>query len=111
MSTNWCFQLILLHGRHDPDEILNDWGFEGPTITCIEAVHVTYSATFTVWFANQEALEAAKKVTGWSDWDRLSLEMRFHEDMLVANDQNGTRSYFGDWEFQVPEPQSPAPPT
>ena len=60
-------------------------------------MHVTYSATFTVWFVNQEALEAAKRVTGWSDWDRLSLEMRFHEDMLVANDQNGTRSYFGDW--------------
>lgn len=89
MSTKWCFQLNLLHGRHDPNETLNDCGFEGLTLACIEAVHVTYSATFTVWFVNQEA----------------------PEDMLVTNDQNGMRSYFGDWGFQVPEPQSPAPPT
>ncbi|WOF44313.1 hypothetical protein KNJ79_05120 [Sphingopyxis indica] len=34
--------LHLFHGRNAPDEQLDDWGFDGPTIGPLEYVHVTY---------------------------------------------------------------------
>jgi len=32
----------LFHGRDTPDEILDDWGYDGPTIGPVQYVHITY---------------------------------------------------------------------
>jgi hypothetical protein len=32
----------LLHGRDDPDQDMEDWGFTGPILGPFEAVHFTY---------------------------------------------------------------------
>ena len=34
--------LRLFHGRNSPDQDMEDWGFDGPTIGPLEFVHVTY---------------------------------------------------------------------
>jgi hypothetical protein len=36
--------LELFHGRHSPDEELDDWGFEGPVFGPLPFVQVTYNS-------------------------------------------------------------------
>ena len=36
--------LELFHGRHSPDEELDDWGFEGPILGPFPFVHITYGS-------------------------------------------------------------------
>lgn len=35
--------LELFHGRHSPDENIDDWGFEGPVLGPFAYVHTTYA--------------------------------------------------------------------
>lgn len=96
-------RLLLIHGRFDPDESLDDWGFNGPDIEGVEALHVTYQQTFVLQFADRASCQKAAILTGWREWDELALEMTFHDDMLktinVAAD--GPAMFFGDYEVQV----------
>jgi len=71
--------LKLLHGRHDPDQRLNDWGFDGPTLGPFEAVHFTYLTDVTCM---------PRDPTG------DALQLRFHEDLLVYEGK-----YYGDFEI------------
>lgn len=32
----------LFHGRSHPDELLEDWGFDGPCLGPLSGVHLTY---------------------------------------------------------------------
>lgn len=34
--------LRLFHGRDDPDQEMDDWGFEGPILGPLRYVHITY---------------------------------------------------------------------
>jgi hypothetical protein len=36
--------LELFHGRHDPEEDLDDWGFDGPVIGPLPFFHMTYGS-------------------------------------------------------------------
>ena len=44
----------LLHGRNHPDEELNDWGFDGPTLGPIEWIHITYNSTINIKFEGED---------------------------------------------------------
>lgn len=92
------FQLYLFHGRTHPEENLDDWGFEGPTLKGVLYVHVTYMQTLTVGFNNKENFQKALTETGWRVWDDLTLEMSIVDDLVQTED-----GYFGDWELQVPD--------
>jgi hypothetical protein len=35
--------LAMTHGRHHPDDQLNGWGFDGPTIGPLKWCHTTYA--------------------------------------------------------------------
>jgi hypothetical protein len=35
--------LKLMHGRDDPEQQMDDWGFDGPVLGPLEAVHFTYT--------------------------------------------------------------------
>lgn len=37
--------LELFHGRDNPDNAMEDWGYEGPIIGPFKSVHVTYLST------------------------------------------------------------------
>jgi hypothetical protein len=90
-------QMVIFHGRKTPDEDLDDWGFEGPTLDGILWIHFTYMATFNVRFKDLESFNHAKEVTGWPSWDELTLSMTFEGDLLKTKD-----GYFGDFELQSP---------
>ena len=40
--------LELFHGRRNPHEDLDDWGFEGPVLGPFPFVHITYGSTIKV---------------------------------------------------------------
>ena len=40
--------LELFHGRHNPDEELDDWGFEGPILGPFPYVHITFASDIKV---------------------------------------------------------------
>jgi hypothetical protein len=93
-------RLVTLHGRRHPDRQMHDWGFVGPTIVNIVAVHGTYGQQ-NVYFASPvDALNAIGQ-TGWSRFGDRALIMRFYEDMLVLTGSDGRTGYYGDWEFQT----------
>lgn len=85
-------QMLLFHGRKDPDENLDDWGFDAPIIENVAALYVTYQDNFRVQFQTQEDAEIAHKLTGWDFWDHYTLLMTIHDDMIQTKD-----GYFGDW--------------
>lgn len=77
--------LHLFHGRNSPDEDLDDWGFNGPTIGPLRYVHTTYASHLKFEFLEDEA--AAK-----FGLDPEEGELRIVDDMVVYDGK-----YFGDW--------------
>lgn len=88
--------LKLLHGRSDPSEQLEDWGFNGPVLGPFEAVHFTYT-THVRCFPEG------------SDGDAAAIELCYHDDLLVHDGK-----YYGDFEiatsFGAAPPQPALPP-
>lgn len=99
-------RLLLIHGRHDPDQDMDDWGFNGPNIEGVEALHVTYGQTFVLHFQDAQSASKAQALTGWRMWDENALEMSFHDDMLktVSYINDGPIAYYGDYEIQLHAP-------
>lgn len=99
-------RMLLIHGRFDPEETLEDWGFNGPDLAGVEALHVTYQQTFVLHFEDAHAASKAHALTGWPLWDENALELTFHDDMLkvcpIASD--GPIAYYGDYEIQLRAP-------
>lgn len=93
--------LVLLHGRHDRDQEMKDWGFNGPVLRNVAWVHWTYG-TMNVAFTSRAAAEAAAEQTGWHWFDEHVLEMTVDEDMVVIRPNFGRDDpqYFGDFELQ-----------
>ena len=79
--------LRLTHGRNDPDESLDDWGFNGP-ILYFDWIHFTYNSSINIGYGSEE--------TGPMQGD--SDELYFHNDMIAVNSA-GVIEYFGDWEI------------
>ena len=42
----------LFHGRTNPDQGMDDWGFQGPVLGPFEEVHVTYTNIFRLLYKN-----------------------------------------------------------
>ena len=95
-------QILFIHGRHQPDEKPDDWGFDGTTIKGISALHATYG-NFVVHFTSMEAAITAQALTGWDWFDANALEMRWHEDLIHTRE-----GYFADFEMQPETPLKPS---
>lgn len=85
-------KLRLYHGRNNPEQEMNDWGFEGAILNGVDGIIWTYGVP-RVFFVNDNALKTAKDLTGW-DEIADALEMRVYEDLIKTNE-----GYFGDWEL------------
>lgn len=107
-------KLLLLHGRGDPEQDLNDWGYGGPTLEGVRALHVTYLSTYALYFDTPEQAEEAQRLTGWRPWNRdagnrpIALEMPFHNELLHTDPPECKTRYFGDWELQTKDGAAPA---
>ncbi|MBR1173877.1 hypothetical protein JQ617_07920 [Bradyrhizobium sp. KB893862 SZCCT0404] len=96
------FELYLIHGRNNPEQSMDNWGFDGPRLQGVTGLHQTYGNAARVVFADDAAMEAARALTGWDVWDECQLEMRWHDDMVVTNTTDGP-SYYGDWGIWLKE--------
>jgi len=93
-------RLTTMHGRLNPEQDMEDWGFNGPIIECIIASHSTYGH-MNLFFASIEAAQKAHELTGWEWFDDNALEMRFEGDMLLLRPKDAPPAWYGDWELQT----------
>jgi hypothetical protein len=93
--------LRLIHGRSHPDEHLDGWGFDGPTLRGVAWVTAVYVAEVRVGFVDVEAARAAQAITGWRVVDDVILEMRVERDLVclpaAPTPAGTTGAWFGDW--------------
>jgi hypothetical protein len=89
-------ELELTHGREDPDQKMDDWGFDGPVLANVHSIRQEYKLATTVRFATTEAAAHAQRITGWPAWDEAVLEVVYHEDMIVTNEPGQPPRYYGD---------------
>lgn len=90
------FELYLKHGRSDPHEKLDDWGFEGPRLAGVIGVHQTYGNAINVFFKDRQHMLMAKSRTRWDEWDENALTMNWCGDLVYCC-EGAVESYYGDW--------------
>ena len=79
--------LGMFHGRNDPAQVMDDWGFNGPILGPITAQQVTYQSHYRIRF--KSLLDAKNFFPGVDDeW----VDLTFHEGLLVYGGK-----YYGDY--------------
>ncbi len=86
--------LGLLHGRDDPRQQMDDWGFNGPTIGPLQWFHTTYACTLRIAF---ESELDGQRYFGVRQKEHF---LQLDRDLLVFNGQ-----YFGDWTVYYVAPE------
>jgi hypothetical protein len=69
--------LGLFHGRDEPKQTMEDWGFNGPLIGPLEWVHTTYTCTIRIAF---QMASDALRYFGTDDTEQF---LELHGDMLT----------------------------
>ena len=57
-------KIRLYHGRKNPEQEMDDWGFDGSILNGVDGIVWTYGMA-RVFFVNDSALEKARELTGW----------------------------------------------
>ncbi len=83
-------QLQLFHGRDNPNEEIEDWGFNGPTIGPLRFVHTTYANFVRLAFADEKTQKRFFPDSPAVFPDPVDLDV---VDGCLAYD----KSYYGDW--------------
>lgn len=91
--------LGLLHGRDDPKQRMDEWGFNGPMIGPLKWVHTTYTCTIRIAF---EHPSDALRYFGMSDTEQC---LELNGDMLTFGGK-----FYGDWTVYTVSPDDCAPP-
>lgn len=86
--------LKLFHGRMDPDQDMEDWGFDGGYIGPLQYAHMTYMSD----------LKLAMEGFGSSRAREYYFTLTTHDDMLVFDG-----AYFGDWSLFMHKPSGGGP--
>lgn len=96
-SNAWPMTLHMVHGRCNPDQDMDDWGFEGPTLFGVSSYYVTYNTTFRLQFETEEIAKFYQEITGWCFWDpaTATLEVSMRDDMIHIP---ACDAFFGDWD-------------
>jgi hypothetical protein len=107
-------KMILLHGRTDPGQTMDDWGFTGPVLNNVAYAHWTYG-DLTVGFLTDGDAALARQQTGWELFDDKVLSVSQSDDLIRISTATGEQHYFGDFELQDADEESKqalvAPPT
>ena len=86
--------LGLFHGRKKVNEVMQDWGFDGPCLGPLNYFHTTYASTIQIEFENPVD---SHRFTGSYT---LQCEVQLNGDMLIYDG-----SYFGDWTVYMVKPE------
>lgn len=78
--------LGLFHGRQEPGEKMNSWGFDGPTIGPLKWCHTTYAFDIKIEF------EKAADALDYFGVEQDQFELDVNGDLLVFGGM-----YYGDW--------------
>jgi hypothetical protein len=78
--------LGLFHGRKKVNEVMQEWGFDGPCLGPLNYFHTTYASTIQIEFENP--VDAHR----FTDSYNLQCELQLNGDMLRYDG-----NYFGDW--------------
>jgi hypothetical protein len=81
--------LKLLHGRETLDEVMDDWGPDGPWIGPLEWFHCTYMKSISLGFTDGETVECLIQNETPVAPIFLAYDMIYFDGM-----------YYGDWEIQ-----------
>lgn len=84
----------LFHGRKKVNEVMQDWGFDGPCLGPLNYFHTTYASTIQIEFENPVD---AHRFTGSYT---LQCELQLNGDMLRYEG-----NYFGDWTVYMVKPE------
>ncbi len=88
-------RVILAHGRNEPDQDINNWGYNGPDLEGVKHVHGVYG-DLTVDFRSRREAQKVHELTGWPYFDEVVLEISFFEELVLCEEIDGTIQYFGD---------------
>ena len=78
--------LELYHGRKDPEQNMEDWGFDGPIIGPLEHMTFTYMNVIRVFFKNKALIGKNGFKSEDDNW------VIFQDDLLVFQG-----NYYGDF--------------
>ena len=90
--------LHLFHGRTDPAEEMDNWGFDGPRLAGVVGVHMTYLSELKVAFESVAARQAAEAVTGWQNDAAQTLIVSITDDLIPAGG-----AFYGDMALDAGE--------
>lgn len=83
--------MYLYHGRDNPDEQMDDWGFDGPTFGPLDWCHITYNSTINLSFTDGFCTDVMTR----------SDPLHFHGGMLCYDGK-----YYGDWALEITKPKN-----
>jgi hypothetical protein len=86
--------LGLFHGRDTPNQVMNDWSFDGPALGPLQHVHTIYACNVRVQFISPSD---AHLLTGNND---TFLELQLNGDLLCFNGK-----LYGDWTVYMVTPE------
>ncbi len=86
--------LGLLHGRDDPKQKMDGWGFHGPMIGPLQWFHTTYACTIRI------AFELESDALRYFDIPGIEHELELTSDMLAYGGK-----FYGDWTVYAVNPQ------
>ena len=93
-------KFLLIHGRDDPEQEMNGWGYSGPNLAGVKYLHSVYG-NLTIGFESVREARIAHALTGWPYWDDAVLEITFSKDMdMILCRVDGKEQCYGDWELQ-----------
>lgn len=81
--------LGLFHGRDNPEDDMEDWGFQGPVVGPLKAMHTTYGSTCRIKFVD---VVAAKKFFPDFDYRDEWVVLEGTDELLEYEGK-----YYGDW--------------
>ncbi len=88
--------LALFHGRFDPRQNMDSWGFDGPVIGPVKWVHTTYGTEMKVCLKEEEdfsvlipIVEGCASFDGkyYGDWEVYQHHQRRLENQKVTNER------------------------
>lgn len=95
-------QVRVFHGRFDPEQEMDDWGFDGPTLECGNVAHSPQNMLLQE--CDGVSLELARRIGLAVHHDTIT--MPYFSDMLVVpRFKDDAPAYFGDFSLTRHLPQ------
>lgn len=76
---------------------MDEWGFDGPSVSDVDSFQQMYGETYTVGFTTVETKNEAQHSTGWPTWDDKVLEVPNLNGLIKTNEPGKPPRYYADF--------------